>query len=445
MSASGLLRVTVASETRRVDLVLPGAIPVAELVPELARSVGLLDPSTVHGGYRLVTQGGRMLAGDSGLTFQGIEDGRLLTMTAGVDDVPPRVYDDVVEAMADVVERDVKPWSPASGRRTALSAAALMMALGAVALFLQASPVASAAAASIALVLTAGALVVSRTHRETDAAVVMAWLGTSYAAVAGFVLAPDGGPGAACPWRTPAPAPRLRAWSASSGSGRAEPWSSHPWWGERSVLVTGSVARAASVDLAVLLTSVLTLVVMVGSIFPWLALGATGTTVDQLSSIQDITAHPGEVNPGRVSADARVAHQILVAMTATLGMLLVVVGPLAVSLGVSGTLLAAGCCLVVMLRARRHRVGSEMLLGLISGVTGLLSVAISLLGLHPGWHQMAAVTLASTGGVGLAITLLPSARSARWGRAGDLAESVTMLALLPLLVVATGIYAVVRG
>ena len=59
---SGLVRVTVASGTRRVDLVLPGAVPVAELVPELARSVGLLDPATVYGGYRVVTAEGRELA-----------------------------------------------------------------------------------------------------------------------------------------------------------------------------------------------------------------------------------------------------------------------------------------------------------------------------------------------------------------------------------------------
>src|SRR5262245_22166120 len=123
--ASGLVRVTVASGTRRVDLVLPGAVPVAELVPELARSVGLLDPITVYGGYRLVTPDGRELAADAGLTMQGVEDGGLLTVTAGVDDAPPRVYDDVVEAMTDVVERDLKPWAPASGRRTALSAAGL--------------------------------------------------------------------------------------------------------------------------------------------------------------------------------------------------------------------------------------------------------------------------------------------------------------------------------
>ncbi|MSZ76657.1 MAG: type VII secretion integral membrane protein EccD, partial [Actinobacteria bacterium] len=51
LTATGLVRVTVASGTRRVDLVLPGSVPVAELVPELARSVGLLDALTVHGGY----------------------------------------------------------------------------------------------------------------------------------------------------------------------------------------------------------------------------------------------------------------------------------------------------------------------------------------------------------------------------------------------------------
>ena len=63
-SASGpssLVRVTVASGSRRVDLVLPGAVPVAELVPELARSVGLLDGATVYGGYHLVTAEGRAL------------------------------------------------------------------------------------------------------------------------------------------------------------------------------------------------------------------------------------------------------------------------------------------------------------------------------------------------------------------------------------------------
>src|SRR3546814_2362846 len=107
-TTSGLVRVTVASGIRRVDLVLPGSIPVAELVPELARSVGLLDAATVYAGYQVITGDGRRLVGDAGLTMQGVEDGALLTVAAGVDQEAPRVYDDVVEAMADAVERDLK-------------------------------------------------------------------------------------------------------------------------------------------------------------------------------------------------------------------------------------------------------------------------------------------------------------------------------------------------
>ena len=192
-AASGLVRVTVASGTRRVDLVLPGAVPVAELVPELARSVGLLDATTVYGGYRLVTVDGRELSSDAGLTIQGVEDGGVITVTAGVSDPSPRVYDDVVEAMADVVERDLKPWSPETGRRTALSAAGLLMALGAFALLIQhESTVAVAAAALVALALVVGAIVLSRGQDEPDAAVAVAWMGTGYAAVAGLMLAlPD--------------------------------------------------------------------------------------------------------------------------------------------------------------------------------------------------------------------------------------------------------------
>src|SRR5215207_9868360 len=89
VGASGLVRVTVTSCTRRVDLVVPGAVPVAELVPELARSVGMLDAATVHDGYRLVTVEGRELSSDAGLTVQGVDDGGFLTLTSGPVPAPP--------------------------------------------------------------------------------------------------------------------------------------------------------------------------------------------------------------------------------------------------------------------------------------------------------------------------------------------------------------------
>ena len=445
VSTSGLVRVTVASGTRRVDLVLPGAVPVAELVPELARSVGLLDAATVFGGYRLITAEGRELAGDSGLIIQGIEDGGLLTVTAGIDDPPPRVYDDVVEAMTDVVERDLKPWEPASGRRTALVAAGLLMALGAVALLIQlGSLLAAVAAVVVAAALVVGAIVLSRVQHEAETAVAVAWMGAVYAAVAGLMLVTDGsffGLPVAC-----AGAGALVAGLvALVGLGEGRTLVIPPVVVGAIFLATGLVMNAAAFDPAVVLTTALVLVVLAGSVFPWLALGATGTTVDQLYSVADITADPEEIDPVRVGADARVAHEILVAVSATVGLLLVLIAPLAVSLGLSGTLLAVLACLVVMLRTRQYRTGSEVLVGLVSGIVGLVSVAVSLLWLHPDWRPTAAVALAATGAVLLLVTLLPSTPSVRRGRFGDVAETAALVALLPLLVLAVGVYSAIRG
>lgn len=444
ISASSLVRVTVVSGSRRVDLVLPGAVPVAELVPELARSVGLLDGATVYGGYHLITSEGRTLASDAGLMIQGIEDGGLVTVTAGVDDPVPRVYDDVVEAMTDVVERDLKPWQPASGRRTALTAAALLLALGAVALLIQDAGLAAVAASLVSACLVTGAIVLSRVQHEPEAAVAVAWMGAGYATVAGLMLAPDGdlfelpvvyaGAGVI-----------IAGLVCLVGLGEGRTLIIPPVVVGAVFLVTGLVLRAASFEYAAVLTTTLVLIVIVGSVFPWLALGATGTRVDQLFNDADLTADPDEIDAHSVAADARTAHEILVAISATVGLLLVLISPIAVSLGLSGTLLAIVCCLVVMLRTRQYRTGAEVLVGLVSGVLGLAAIAVAVLWLHPDWRPTAAVALASTGALLLALTLLPSTPSIRRGRLGDVAESMALLSLLPLVVVATGIFESIRS
>ena len=442
---SGLVRVTVASGSRRVDLVLPGAVPVAELVPELARSVGLLDPGTVYGGYRLVTADGRELATDAGLVTQGVEDGGLITVAAGVDDEPPRVYDDVVEAMTDIVEHDLKPWSPAAGRRTALWAAGLFMALGAVALLIQRdSTLAGAAAVVIASALVVGAIVLSRAQQEPVAAVAVAWMGILYAAVAGLMLVTDGeffGP----PVAAAGGAALAAGLVCLVGLGQGRTLVLPTVVAGAVFLFTGMLMQAADFDPAVVLTIALVVVVILGSVFPWLALGATGTSVDQLYDVADITAEPRPVDPARVGADARVAHEILVAVSATVGLLLVLIAPLAVSLGLAGTILAILCSLVVMLRTRQYRTGPEVLVGLVSGIVGLLSAAVATLWLYPDWRPTIAVVLAATGAVLLAVTLLPAAPSVRRGRLGDVAESVALLGLLPLLVVAVGLFTAIRS
>ena len=444
MGAPGSVRVTVASRTRRVDLVLPGAVPVAELVPALARSVGLLEPGTVSDGHRLLTTGGRVLAGDTGLIRQGIEDGVVLTVVPGVCELPPRRYDDVVEAMADVVDRDLRPWDAVSGRRTALAAATLLMTLAATALLHQPSSVSSVAAATAAFTLTTAAIVVSRVQREAEIAVVMAWLGACYAAVAGLTLATGG------------PALGPHAVYAGAGACVAGVASLIGLEAGRSLMIApivvggflvavGLAIGAAPVEPAAVVAVALTLVVMVGGSFPRLALGAPRTTIHELRSIEDITGDPGVIDPEQVRAEAAMARQILIAVSVASGLPVVGMAPLVVSLGLSGTLLAVGCCLAVLLRTRHQRAHTQVLVDLVVGIAGLACVAVSLFCLHPAWRATTGVALGATGTVLLAVVVRTSSRSARWGRAGDLAERAVLVVLPSLLAVATGAVGAVRG
>jgi type VII secretion integral membrane protein EccD len=428
-----------------VDLVLPGSIPVAELVPELARDVGLLDAATVYGGYRLVTHDGRRLEGDAGLIMQGVEDGGLLTVAAGVDDAPPRVYDDVVEAMADAVERELKPWEPAAGRRTALTAACLLLVLGAGALLLQRdSAVASAAAAIIAALLVIGSVTLSRAQREREAAICLAWMGAGYAAVAGLMLAPDG-PLFGTPVALAGAGALVAGAVALVGLTDGRPLVIPAVVVGSILAAAGLVMESARFDAAKVFSIVLVLVVIAGSALPWLALGATRTRAEQLFSLADVTNEPGPIDPEVVREDAMVGHEILLAMSTTVGLLLALVAPLAVELGLFGTLLVVAASCVLMLRTRQYRTGSEVMLGLASGIVGLLVVAASVLVLHPDWGPTVAVVLAATGAVLLAGTLVPRTPSVRSGRLGDVAEVVCLLSLLPLLVLAVGLFDAVRG
>jgi hypothetical protein len=325
-----------------------------------------------------------------------------------------------------------------------MGAAALLLALGAVALLIQAGSIAAAAAVVVAVALVTGAIVLSRAQGEPEAAVPVAWMGAGYAAVAGLLLAPEGEL-LALPVAGAGAGALVAGLICLVGLDQGRTLMLPPVVVGAIFLATGLLMQVASFDPAVVLTVALVLIVIAGSVFPWLALGATGTKVDQLFSVADITADPDEVDPDEVGADARVAHEILLAVTGTVGLLLVLITPLAISLGLFGTLVAVMCCVVLMLRTRQYRIGSEVLVGLVAGVAGLATVAVSVLWLHPTWRPATAVALAAAGAVLLAVTVLPSTPSVRRGRLGDVAETVALVSLPPLLIMATGVFDAIRS
>jgi hypothetical protein len=216
-SVGTLVRVSVTAGDRRLDLGIPGAVPMAEVVPGLARALGLLDAATAHGGYRLVRADGTPIDSARSLLAEGVEDGAVLTLESGARREAERIYDDVVEAVADAVENQYAPWTPRDSALSAAWAAGALLLAGA-ALLLGADraslvpPVVAALAALLALV--AGA-VVGRVGTEPAAGRVLVLTAPVLAAVAGL-SAGSGAP--SWGWSRRAAGSGWRGWATSSRS-----------------------------------------------------------------------------------------------------------------------------------------------------------------------------------------------------------------------------------
>jgi ESX secretion system protein EccD len=456
-SDTGLVRVTVAWRGRRADLCLPSVVPVADILPELARHVGALEVGTVQAWCRAVTRNGVVLRPDLGLGPQGVAHGEVITLVPPAGEPTADPHDDVSEAVAEVVERDVLRWDPAAGRQVAFRTAVLLLLLGAGALSSRhgthGADGAGALAAAATVALLVGAIRVGAIPGETLRAVLAGHLSCLYAAVAVLCWS----------WRTPVSgavpgAPVTLAGGAVCATALAAVL------GTRSgrllllpAVAAGTVCAAAGLvmqttplDPALPLTTLLTLVVLATSGLPTLALSTSGAGRHALSVAPSLsgvdrsgTDEPGTdwtgIDMDRLTADCRLAREILVAVSASAGTLLVLLAPFAVSLGRVGVAVPLLGSAVMILRTRRYRSADDVRVGLLSGILGLLSTALSVLLLEPDSRLPAAAVAVAAGVVLLGRTPRACPGDRQPGRVGDWAESAALVALVPALVVAAGL------
>lgn len=441
-----LLRVSVRSGTSRVDVAVPGGVAVAELLPDLAAEVGVLDVTTVYAGYRLVRGDGAELCPDEGLTAQGIVDGDTLVIAVGADDEHERVYDDVVEAVADTVQAGWKSWDARAARWTALITAAAMLLLGAIALGLardEGVPVlAGGAVAAVALLVAAGYL--ARARNEHEVAAAAACLAVPYAAAAGLAVLEDD--------------PVLRLPMALAGAGGFLVAAigllllTRTRFALLPALVTGAAAGACggvldAIDDAkpgVAISVVLVLAVIVGVLLPMFAVSNTGLQAPSPQTTQDLTADAEPYVRQDVEQRIRIGREVLLALSATVALLVVVSTPFAVDLGIGGAALAGCAAAALLLRTRQFHSWGEVAVGVGGGVGGFIALVISASVLHPDWRPAIAVLGAVAGLAVIALTLSPNRPPLRLARAADVAENGTLLALMPLLAVASGLVELVN-
>jgi hypothetical protein len=92
-----------------------------------------------------------------------------------------------------------------------------------------------------------------------------------------------------------------------------------------------------------------------------------------------------------------------------------------------------------MLRTRQFHNWGDVAVGVGGGVGGFIALTISAAVLHPDWRPTIAVLGAGAGLLVVALALRPNRPPLRLGRAADVVESGSLVALLPLLAVASGL------
>lgn len=443
--SADLVRLSVSAGERTTDLVLPSRLPLAEILPEVASLVGSLDTYEAYGGYSLVGTDGRALDPDASFLAQGVHDGAVLTLVTGAEAEEKKVYDDVVEAVADSVE-DIGPgWTEQNSRMTTLAISALLLLLGSLALFLQrgAGLVVTVVSTVAALLLVLAGAVFSRVRSDDAAAGIVLVAAGTYAVVAG--LSANQG--------TVYELPVLLAGLALAVVGgvsmlllRARRWALLP------LLVVGIAAAAiggvllaTSFEPSHVIAIVVVVAVILGSVIPWFALSSARTMVTPLQSESDILADPEPIDPARVRKGVDLAHNLVLGLSLSVGLLVILSAPLIVRLGWPGLGLVWASGVVQMMRTRQFLLARDVVVGLLGGALGVAVGTVAALLDRPQWGPVVGGVVGAAA-VGVLVSLtVPHRTTVRRGRVLDVTEALALFSLIPLLVFALGLIPSIRG
>ncbi|WP_410579949.1 type VII secretion integral membrane protein EccD [Amycolatopsis sp. lyj-108] len=194
MQTAGLVRVTITTPHRRIDMALPEHASVAEILPGLLARAGegMADDGVAGGGWQLRRADGSAFDPDRTLGAHRVRDGEILHLTPRRAEWPELEYDDLVDAIA--TGSGGRAWGPRHTRRAGLAAGAAAVLFGLVAVVRAGPPwttPATWALAVSALLLTAGVLL-ARALRDAGAGAVVAAVALPFAfAGGGLLLAGD--------------------------------------------------------------------------------------------------------------------------------------------------------------------------------------------------------------------------------------------------------------
>ncbi|HVV09008.1 type VII secretion integral membrane protein EccD [Amycolatopsis sp.] len=191
-----MIRITIATPKRRIDMALPDHASVAELLPGvLARAgEGMVDKGVAGGGWLLRRADGTPFDLNRTLGAHRVRDGEVLHLTSARTTWPEPEYDDLADAIATGSGRTGGAWGPQHTRRAGLAAGAVVIVLGLFAVLRAGPPWTGPGLWSLgtAVVLLVAGVVLARPVSDAGAGAVLAAAALPFA-FAGGVLSLLGG------------------------------------------------------------------------------------------------------------------------------------------------------------------------------------------------------------------------------------------------------------
>jgi len=139
------------------------------------------------------------------------------------------------------------------------------------------------------------------------------------------------------------------------------------------------------------------------------------------------------------------AHDLVLGLSLSVGLLVILSAPLLVRLGWPGLGLVWAAGLVQMMRTRQFLLARDVVVGLLGGALGVAVGTIAVLLDRPQWGPVVGAVVGAAAVAVLVSLALPRRTTVRRGRALDVAEALALFALIPLLVVALGLISSIRG
>ncbi|MQS34204.1 type VII secretion integral membrane protein EccD [Streptomyces katsurahamanus] len=476
-SGTGFCRVTVVAPDGRVDVALPEDIAVADLYPEILRLSGQSPEPGAPVGYHLVRRDGTVLDGARSLGAQRILDGELLSLRPFADSLPPAVFDDVTDAVANAVARDRTLWSDALMRGAGLFGGSALLLLLAFVLWSSAPGhdahgLQGILAAVAGVLLLALACVRARVYDDRASAVALGIGALANAAVAGSgLLPPAAGQGAGRLHFLLACAAVLIAAVILT---IAAPGGDGPFVAFVLAAAIGVLASFLAIvyRLTPAETAALCAPLAVGALafLPGLSTRFARLPIGfdpPRTAMGDYGAEDepqGPVDAERIAAQARRGHELLVGLVG--GCALVAVGSAAVlgfSDGVWAQLLALATGIAMLMRAHLFRYTAQVGCALAAGLGALVLLGLGLclnpppvllrdalrgdssgLDLRTIWLAAAVAAVAALiTAIGL---IVPRAGvTPFWGRFLEIAETCVLLTLIPLSLAVFDVYHAIRA